>query len=138
MGSRREVFSGRRAERIRKIYFAITANWRKANRLTYIVRATEALDGFDLSEIRKRYFAVGVDANSLTEIPFVDMLVVMSMVGQYSRAVKQLARGGKSGRVGFSGETDWRSDEKVIGFLSGLRIETPFDADRYLTRIPGK
>ena len=129
----REVFNQSRMERCAAIHQAILENWQKSSASPYTVRATEPLAGLPLAELRLRYFAVGA-ADTLTEIPFHDMLVVFVMIEQTTAAMRKLDKSTNAGTIQFKIWTVF-PDTEVLRLLAKIRIETPFDPDPYL-RVP--
>ena len=106
-------------------------NWHKTNAFTYTVRATDPIEGITFDELRKRYFAIGI-GEDLTEIPFIDMLVVFSMIEQEAKAIKNRPdKKAKRGEIKYQVTTDY-SDEDAARLLSAIQIETPFDTGKYL------
>ena len=63
-------------DRCTEIQRLIMTDWQKTNSFNYIVKATDSLNGADLDELRKRYFAVRVHEDKLVEVPFADLLVI--------------------------------------------------------------
>ena len=130
-----EIFSESRMDRCSQIQRSIIDSWQRTNSFSYIVRATESLEGMDLDDLRKQYFSVGVE-DQLQDIPFHDMLVVFSMIEQELAALEEYRQqsGGKPEphfRIEYQISTDF-PDEEAVRFLSGIRIETPFDRGKLL------
>ncbi len=126
-----EIFNQLRMERCAAIHRAILENWQKTTSSPYTVRATAAVAGIALSELRLHYFAVGA-GEDLVEIPFHDMLVVFVMIEQTTAAMRQLDRTTTAGTIQFKISTVFPDDE-ALRLLNRIRIETPFDAVPYLT-----
>jgi hypothetical protein len=49
--------------------------WQKSSAFQYVARATQPIEGMPVEDLRKQYFLVGI-GDQLSEIPFIDMLVV--------------------------------------------------------------
>lgn len=130
--STKEIFNQSRMERCAAIHRAILENWQKTNASPYTVRATEAVAGLPLNDLRLQYFAVGA-GEQLTEIPFHDMLVVFVMIEQTTAAMRRLDKNATAGTIQFKISTVF-PDEEALRLLSKIRIETPFDQDPYLPR----
>ena len=127
----RESFSQARMARCSAIHFAIIENWRKTRSLTYTVRATEPVSDLDMADLRTKYFSVGV-SEDLTDVPFTDLLVVISMLKQTVAALKSRSANTAEGfQIRFSITTDF-SDDDAASLLYGIRIETPFDEAEFL------
>jgi hypothetical protein len=127
----RESFSQARMDRCSSIHFAIIENWRRTRSLAYTVRATEPVSALSMAELRTQYFSVGV-GEDLIDLPFTDVLVVFSMIKQTVAALK--ARKDKPAeefKIQFSITTHF-SDDDAANVLSGMRVETPFDAGPFL------
>ena len=121
-----DAFNQARMNRCSRIQQFILENWQRTTVLDYTVRATESVVGLSLTELRLQYFAVGV-GNDLVDLPFTDLLVVFSMIGQAIAALKaKVAAKEKAGKIQFSITTDFSNDD-AIRLLSQMRIETPFD-----------
>jgi hypothetical protein len=126
-----EIFNQARMDRCMKIATAIMQNWALTNSFNYTVRATAPVDGLTLTELRKHYFAVGVK-NDLADLPFIDLLVVFSAIEQQSAKLKERKNTGEPEfKIHIRLTTDW-SDEDAARLLSQMRIETPFDKEKYL------
>lgn len=132
-----EIFSQQRMDRCVKIEQAIMANWQKTKSLAYTVRCTDSVEGISLGEFRKRYFTVGV-GTALTDIPFIDLLVVFSLLEQQVADLKaEMARQKKKGARNKEFSVRSRistsyTDEEAVRILSQIRIETPHDKTKYL------
>src|SRR5581483_11270938 len=121
-----ETFNQKRMDRCLRIATAITENWRKTNSFTYTVRATQAVHGLSLDDLRTHYFAVVVGGD-LTDLPFVDLLVVFSIIEQEAAALRtRTDKTAKNFKLSFQITTDW-PDEEAVRLLSRIRIETPHD-----------
>ncbi len=125
-----ERFSEKRFQKCMDIRTAIMKNWETTNSLSYIVRATDSVHGISLDELRKRYFAVGVNDN-LTEIPFIDLLVVFSMIEQELEAIREREKSSGPSKIKYQVSTHW-PDEEAVQILSNVVIETPFDEGKNL------
>lgn len=124
-----EVFNQKRMDRCSKIKAAIMENWRRTNSFTYTVRTTCPVEGMTLDALRKQYFVVGV-GDDLVEIPFVDMLVVFSMIEQECEALRKMRPPfPKTFRVKYRIDTAF-SDERAARLLASIRIESPFDGGK--------
>ncbi len=129
-----ETFNQQRMDRCMAIAHALLENWRKTNSFTYTVRATQALHGLTLDDLRTHYFAVGVGDN-LTDLPFTDLLVVFSIIQQETVAVRNRPdKIAKKFQVSYQITTNW-PDEEAARLLSQIRIETPFDPKPYLRLV---
>ena len=108
----------------------IMDNWRKTNSFQYVVRVTEPIDGESLDELRKKYFTVGIP-DKTEDIPFIDLLVVFSLIEQEHAVLKDPQyRNKKNFKVNFQVTTDW-PDEQAVRLLSGIRIQT-HEQDKFL------
>lgn len=133
--SKSETFNQVRMDRCTKIQRSIMENWQRTNAFTYIVRATESLDGSELDALRKQYFTVGVN-NELQDIPFHDMLVVFSMIEQECAALEKHKQETKDSpqtefTIKYQISTDF-PDEEAVRLLSGIRIEMPHDGGKFM------
>lgn len=128
----KEIFSQSRMERCASLHRAILENWQKTTSSPYTVRATEAISGLTLADLRRQYFAVGA-AGDLTEIPFHDMLVVFVMIEHTTAALRRLDKHATEGTIEFKIWTVF-PDREAERLLSKIRIETPFDQQPYLSR----
>jgi hypothetical protein len=115
-----EGFDQKRLERCIEIHKAIWENWQKTRHLAYTVRATQRLKGLSLDELQKQPFVVGV-GEKLEEIPFFDMLMVLSMIEQTGNALDR-----KSGELNMSYPRSF-TDAEAARLLLAFPIETPLD-----------
>ncbi len=120
-----ERFNEKRFQGCMDIRTAIMKNFETTNSFSYTVRATDSVHGISLDELRKRYFAVGVNDN-LTEIPFIDLLVVFSMIEQELEAIREREKSSGPSKIKYQVSTQW-PDEEAVQILSNVVIETPFD-----------
>lgn len=105
-------------------------NWRQTKKFAYIVRVTESIDGESLAELRKKYFTVGI-AGRTEDIPFLDLLVVFSLIEQeYAVLRDPRYQSKKNFKVNYQVITDW-PDEQAVRLLSGIQIQT-HEQDRFL------
>jgi hypothetical protein len=105
-------------------------NWRKTNSLQYIVRVIDSVDIASLGELRKKYFTVGIPGNT-EDIPFIDLLVVFSLIEQESAAMKDPQyRNKKNFTVNYQVTTDW-PDEQAVRLLSGMQVQS-HEKDKFL------
>jgi hypothetical protein len=125
-----EVFNQDRMNRCIAIHQVIMDHWKKADSFEITIRATDSVHGITFSEFRTRYFAVGAPGNT-KEIPFNDMLVVLSYTSKFIQATKQIDKNAKSGSIQIELSTDF-SDDEAVEILSQLEIETPFDTGKKL------
>jgi hypothetical protein len=128
-----ERFSQSRMDRCAKIAVSIIDNWRRTNFFDYTIRATDSVDGISLDELRKRYFGVGVGEN-LVEIPFTDLLVVLSILKKDYEAIqrsKDKIAKASTFKIKVRVKTVF-SDDEVLRLFSGVRIQTPFDNGKTL------
>ena len=125
--SKSEVFSQQRMDRCMAIQQTILLDWQKNYTFRAVVRAMEPIHGLSLNDLRKQYFAVGIE-DSLMEIPFHDMLVVFQMIEQVTKKLKKKKRkrGETEFTIKFQISTNF-PDEEVMRLLSGIEIQTPFD-----------
>ncbi len=132
-----EHFNQKRMDKCMKVAGVIIDNFLATKNFTYTIRATHATNGLSLGDLRKQYFSVGV-GNDLTELPFVDTLVVFSFVEQQVQGL--LAQSPKTGanfKVQVRITTLW-PDEEAAKLISRMRIETPFDPYRFLQVVSRK
>jgi hypothetical protein len=113
-----DVFDQKRLERCIAIHQTIMQSWQDTGQLTYTVRATQRLAGLSLDELQKQTFAVGV-GEKLQEIPFFDMLMVLSMLEQTSSALQS-----KSGELKMIYPRSF-SDAEAARLISAIHLETP-------------
>ncbi|MES1213488.1 MAG: hypothetical protein ABUL64_02790 [Singulisphaera sp.] len=130
-----EIFSKARMDRCATIHRTIMENWRATDSFAYVVRATDSVSGISLNELRTRYFAVGV-GEFVWEVPFHDMLVVFSMIEQECKELKKWHERSASDRpenftIRYEISTSF-PDNEVVRLLRGVRVETPFDAHKFL------
>lgn len=105
-------------------------NWRKTNSFQYVVRVTDSMEGETLSELRKKYFTVGIPGNT-EDVPFIDLLVVFSLIEQEHAVLKNPQyRNKKNFTVNYHVTTDW-PDEQAVRLLSGIQIQT-HEQDKFL------
>lgn len=128
-----EIFNQLRMERCAALQRAILENWQKTTASPYTVRATAAVAGLPLAELRLQYFAVGA-GEELIEIPFHDMLVVFVMIEQTTAAMRRLDKSTTAGTIQFKISTVFPDDE-ALRLLARIRVETPFDDEPFL-RLP--
>ena len=124
-----EIFNQQRMSKCIEIHRSIMNNWRQTGDFNCTIRATDSVEGITLDELRKRYFAVGV-GDDLTEIPFTDLLVILSMKEQEFAALKEHLDS-ELFEISFQVTTDY-PDEEAVRLLSGIRIETPYDKGTHL------
>ena len=124
-----EIFNQQRMSKCIEIHRSIMNNWRQTGDFNCTIRATDSVEGITLDELRKRYFAVGV-GDDLTEIPFTDLLVILSMKEQECAALKEHLDS-ELFEISFQVTTDY-PDEEAVRLLSGIRIETPYDKGTHL------
>lgn len=79
-GKLSKALNDHRMERCFRIKEAIMER-RRTKSFIFVVRATERLSGLNGADLSKQYFSVGVGDN-LTEVPFLDVLVIFSIVKQ--------------------------------------------------------
>jgi hypothetical protein len=128
----REEFSQARMNRCSRIHQQIMENWRQSKVFGYVVRALEPIAGLSLADLRLQSFSVGV-GNDLTDVPFLDLLVVFSMLAQTAAAMRaKVAQNEKEGTFQFSITTNI-PDADAVRLLSQIKIETPFDKQEFLT-----
>src|SRR5688500_10668331 len=121
-----ETFSPQRMQRCADIAHKIIAHWEATNTFTYVVRATDSVDGIDLAELRKRNFAVGV-GDDLAVVPLSDVLVIISIIEKQAAAMKAVKVPPLTSlSIPVQVASDF-SDEEAVRLLSQIRIETPFD-----------
>lgn len=113
-----EDFDQKRKERCIAIHQAIVQHWQETKHLAYRVRATQPVNGLSMTELRKQNFAVGV-GQKLEEIPFLDMLVVLSMIEQTCNALQS-----KSGELTMNYPSTF-TDAEAARLMSGFKMETP-------------
>ena len=129
-----EIFNQQRMDRCLRLQRLIMDNWRKTNSFQYIVRVTDALEGESLGELRKKYFAVGIPGNT-EDIPFIDLLVVFSLIEQEHAVMRDPQyRGKKNFTVNYRVTTDW-PDEKAVHLLSRVQIQS-HEQDKFLRIVP--
>jgi hypothetical protein len=127
----REEFSQARMNRCGRIHQLILENWQTTKVLDYVVRAREPIAGLSLAELRLQYFSVGV-GNDLTDLPLTDLLVVFSMIAQTAAMMRaKVAKNEREGQFRFSITTEF-SDADAVTLLSQMKIETPFDVEKFL------
>jgi hypothetical protein len=114
----KDIFDQKRLERCIAIHQAIWKNWQETRHLAYTVRATQRLKGLSLEELQKQAFAVGL-GDKLEEIPFFDMLMVLSMIEQTCLALES-----KSGVVNMNYPRSF-TDAEAARLILGFKIETP-------------
>ena len=123
-----EVFNHKRMERSIGIAKLIVNNCMKEKTYgAYAIYATESVANDSFDELRKRYFSIGIPWD-MTEIPFMDLLVVLSIVDQ-------LFTQNKAGIVAVDAKLERISHfsvEEAVRLLSSFNIETPFDDGTYL------
>jgi hypothetical protein len=111
-------------------------NWRRTNSFQYVVRITDSVEGGSLSELRKKYFTVGVPGTT-EDIPFIDLLVVFSLIEQEHAVMKDPQyRHQKKFSVNYKVTTDWPDDE-AVRLLAGIRIQT-HDQDKFLRIVANR
>jgi len=96
-----EIFNKRRMDRCLDVALRIIDNWRKTNSYSYRVVSREPIEGKTLDELKKLYFAVGV-AGHLTDIPFLDMLIVFDFIAKETAA-----------RLEHRGETEFKTSVQL-------------------------
>jgi hypothetical protein len=125
-----EVFNQQRIDRCLRIQRLIMDNWRKTNSFQYVVRVTDSVEGASLSELRKKYFTVGVPGTT-EDIPFIDLLVIFSLIEQEHAVMKDPQyRNQKKFSVNYKVTTDWPDDE-AVRLLAGIQIQT-HNRDKFL------
>jgi hypothetical protein len=125
-----EIFNQQRMDRCLRLQRLIMDNWRKTNSFQYVVRVTDSIGGESLSELRKKYFTVGIPSNT-ENIPFIDLLVVFSLIEQEHAVLKDPQyRNKKNFTVKYQVTTDW-PDEQAVRLLSGIQIQT-HEQDKFL------
>ena len=115
-----DVFDQTRLERCIQIHKAILQHWMETKQLAYTVRATQRLKGLSLEELQKQKFAVGV-GQKIEEIPFFDMLMVLSMIEQTGNALDS-----KRGELTMHYPRSF-TDAEAARLILGFKIETPHD-----------
>lgn len=126
-----EVFNQARINRCFEIERNIMSAWQKSNSFQYVVRATQPVEGMFINELRTQYFQVGV-GDQVSEIPFIDMLVVFSIIEQETAALSSRPKSSASKfRVQYQIKTEF-SDIEAVRLLTGMQIETPFDKGKHL------
>lgn len=125
-----ETFNQNRMNRCAGIAKQIINKTIKAQEVRYVARATQKVGGMTLDELRMQYFGVGPDRNNLVDVPFIDMLVIFSIVMQQLEDHSK-SRGKKEFTSSMQVTTDW-PDEAAARLLSQIVIQTPFDEGKVL------
>jgi hypothetical protein len=128
--STQEIFSSERMTKCVALQRLILDSSRKSNRFEMIVRATDSVHGVPFHEMRRRHFSVGISGN-MTELPFHDLLVVITLIAKEIESQKTVVTSEKTAsfRVEFSEDF---SDEEAMELLAYVTVETPFDDGRHL------
>ena len=125
--SQSEIFNQSRMDRCTEIQRLIMTDWQKTNSFNYIVKATDSLNGADLDELRKRYFAVGVHEDKLVEVPFADLLVIFSLIEQEVAAPKSRKDKALTNFTPKFEVTTVFSDAEAVRLFSSIRVQTKRD-----------
>jgi hypothetical protein len=127
-----DIMSPERLQRCGEIAQKVIFNWQRTNSLTYVLRATDAVHGLALAELRARRFLLGLTEQDLVELPLNDVLMVFALVEGQVQAFRQF-----QGRLPPSFQTSVpagaaMSEEQAARILAQLRVETPHDEGKFL------
>ena len=126
-----EAFNEVRMRRCTEMARSIMNHWAKSNAFSYVVRATESVEGLTFSDLKKQYFSVGVTEPTV-DLPFLDLLVLFSIIQQQTAAMKARSKkDAKTFQLKVQIKTEF-TDEEAATLLSGIQIHTPFDTGKLL------
>jgi hypothetical protein len=115
----------------------IIFRWQRTNRFEYSLRATSPVEGLEISELRKRKFALGAGEEDFGELPLDDVLAIFALIERQVQALKQFQGNlPPSYRTSIQVGPDF-SDDQAARILAQLRIETPHDPGKYLAVAVG-
>lgn len=121
-----------RMQRCADIAQRLIFNWQRTNRFEYTVRATDAVHGIDIGELRKRRFSLAAGTEDYGVLPVDDVLVIFSLIERQVQALQQFQGNLPSSfRSSIQVGSDF-SDDQAARVLAQLRIETPHDPGKHL------
>ena len=129
-----EIFSRQRLQKCLDIQKKILNNAFKTKRFVYTVRATDSVNGLAIEELQTHYFSVGV-GEDLTDVPFIDLLVIFSAIEKQNRALLEYSREYGKLPQDFKARVELItsfSDEEAARLLSCIYIHAPFDGDKVI------
>lgn len=119
-----EIFNQQRMDRCMEIARLIVDSFQQTNTIDYIVRTNKDLNGMSVLDLRGEYFTIEV-GQELYEVPFTDLLVIVSIIEERGKAMRAHLDGNKpSGDLTFEITEDW-PDEEAACLFSRILIRAP-------------
>lgn len=132
-----ELATKQRMEHCAAIASQLMAHWEATGNFEYTLRATAAIGGLELKELRERKFVLGL-GDELSELSLDEVLAVFSLLEQQGLAMQQL-QNQPQGTYTFTAQVPEKfSDLEAVRILSQLKLQTPHDSGEVAQWLLGK